>query len=38
MVALRAQATQTAMVIDLVGEDTYRSWLARECFVCGDAR
>jgi len=38
MVALRAQATQTATVIDLVGEDTYRSWLAREWFVCGDSR
>jgi LmbE family N-acetylglucosaminyl deacetylase len=37
MVALRAQATQTAAVIDLIGEDTYRSWLARECFVSGDA-
>jgi len=38
MVALRAQASQTAAVIELVGEDTYRSWLARECFVSGDAR
>ena len=38
MVALRAQASQTAAVIDLVGEDTYRSWLARECFVSGDGR
>jgi len=38
MVAMRAQATQTAAVIDVVDEDTYRSWLARECFVSGDAR
>ena len=38
MAALRAQATQTADVIDLFGEDTYRSWVARECFVSGNAR
>jgi LmbE family N-acetylglucosaminyl deacetylase len=38
MVALRAQATQTAAIIELVGEDAYRSWVARECFVSGDPR
>jgi LmbE family N-acetylglucosaminyl deacetylase len=36
MTALRAQATQTAAVIELVGEDSYRNWVAREYFV--DAR
>jgi len=36
MTALRAQATQTAALLELVGEDTYRRWWARECFV--DAR
>jgi LmbE family N-acetylglucosaminyl deacetylase len=37
VVALRAQATQTDPVIGVVGEALYRSWLAREYFVSGDA-
>jgi LmbE family N-acetylglucosaminyl deacetylase len=36
MTSLRAQATQTAALIELFGEDTYRSWVARECFVSGN--
>jgi LmbE family N-acetylglucosaminyl deacetylase len=31
--SLRAQATQTTALMARFGEATYRSWLARECFV-----
>ena len=35
LVALRAQATQTAALVTLLGEDTYRRWWAEEAFVDG---
>jgi hypothetical protein len=31
--ALQAHRTQTAGLIDLVGEDTYRRWWAEEAFA-----
>lgn len=33
LVALRAQATQTATLVELLGEETYRRWWATESFV-----
>ncbi len=33
LVALRAMATQTRPVIDVLGDDVYASWVTEECFV-----
>jgi LmbE family N-acetylglucosaminyl deacetylase len=33
LAALRAHASQTAELARTVGDDTYRRWWARECFV-----
>jgi LmbE family N-acetylglucosaminyl deacetylase len=35
LAALRALATQTRPVIDILGDDLYASWVAEECFVVG---
>lgn len=37
LAALRAQASQTATLVDAFGEDRYRSWFARETFTDGAA-
>ncbi|HEX8347582.1 MAG TPA: PIG-L family deacetylase [Actinoplanes sp.] len=37
LVALRAQASQTAAVVDMLGEDTMRDWCSIETFADGSA-